>query len=64
MQSLKAISNPHYMQFKIQYDLKDYESALECLAKSEEEAHFEEALVMIKKQRLFKQALRCYAAAD
>lgn len=32
------------MHFKIHYDLKDYETALECLSKSSEEQHFVEAI--------------------
>jgi len=42
------------MQFKIYFDLKNFEKALECLAKSKEEAHFLEAITLVKKQRLFK----------
>ena len=49
------------MHFKIHYDLKDYETALECLSKSSEEKHFDEAIQLIKKQRLFKQAIGHYA---
>jgi len=48
------------MKFKIHYDLKDFESALAAISKSEDESHFEEALQLIKKQRLYKQALTCY----
>lgn len=49
LQSLKALGNPDYMRFKIHYDLKEYEQALECLAKSQEETHFAEAIQIIKK---------------
>lgn len=54
LQQLKALTNTDYMQFKIHYDLKNYEEALECIARSSEESHFKEALQLIKKQRLFK----------
>jgi hypothetical protein len=42
------------MHFKVHYDLKNWEEALDALARSDEEEHFVEALQMIKKQRLFK----------
>jgi len=43
LQSLKALPQ-EYMRFKIHFDLKDFEAALECLSKSTEESHFDEAL--------------------
>jgi len=50
------------MRFKVHYDLKDYSTALTMLAQSDEDDHFEEALQLIKKQRLFKLALDAYAS--
>lgn len=41
------------MKFKIEFDLKNYERALNMISKCGDE-HFEEALSMIKKFRLFK----------
>ena len=42
------------MKFKIHFDLKEFEAALECLAKSDDENHFDEAIAFVKKQRLYK----------
>lgn len=53
LQSLKTLPK-EYMGYKIHLDLKEYELALECLSKSSDEGHFEEAIQLIKKQRLFK----------
>jgi hypothetical protein len=47
-----------YMKFKIESDLKNYEAALQVISTSD--SHFEEAMALIKKQRLFKQALTHY----
>ena len=55
LQELKSM-DLDYMKYKIENDLKNYEKALEMIANSGEK-FFEEALVLIKKQRLFKQAL-------
>jgi hypothetical protein len=46
------------MKFRVHNDLKDYPRALKKLLKSPEEAHFEEALLLAKKQRLFREALQ------
>ena len=45
------------MKFKVHFDLKDYPKALKKLSKSQSEEHFNEALQLVKKQRLYKQAL-------
>ena len=42
------------MKYKVHLDLKDYATALEMIAKSKETKHFEEALKMIKKQRIYQ----------
>ena len=47
------------MKYTIQSDLKNYESALTIIAEGGEK-YFEEGLEMIKKQRLYKQALKEY----
>jgi len=49
-----------YMKFKVHYDLKNFETALKKLSKSTDDGHFEEALQLIRKQRLFKVALDFY----
>jgi elongator complex protein 1 len=49
LQQLKALPNKDYMRFKIHFDLKNYETALEFLAKSDENNHFDEAVAIIKK---------------
>lgn len=46
------------MKFKIESDLKNWEEALKVISSSD--SHFEEAMSVIKKQRLFKQALVHY----
>ena len=51
--------DPDFMKYKIESDLKNYERALEMIAKSGNK-FFEESLALIKKQRLFKQALELY----
>ena len=51
--------DPDFMKYKIESDLKNYEKALEMIAKSGNK-FFEESLALIKKQRLFKQALVLY----
>lgn len=51
--------DPILMKYRIQLDLKNYETALNMIAQGGEQ-HFEEALGLIKKQRLFKQALALY----
>ena len=50
---------PEYMKYKIHLELKNYDKAVKKLAKAGEQ-YFEEALVLIKKNRLFKQALDYY----
>ena len=57
LQELKAMDET-YMKFKIETDLKNYERALEVISLSD--GHFEEAMALVKKQRLFKQALVLY----
>ena len=49
----------HYRKYKIHCDLKNFETALEMISKSGEQ-YMEEALALVKKQRLFKQALVLY----
>ena len=49
----------NYRKFKIHYDLKEYETALEMISKTGAQ-HIDEAISLIKKQRLFKQALELY----
>jgi elongator complex protein 1 len=51
---------PEYMKFKVQNDLKEYDLALKEISKADPK-YFKEALSMIKKQRLYRQALRYYA---
>lgn len=41
------------MKFKVHLDLKDYSTALKMIADSDDPKHFEEALALIKKQRLY-----------
>ena len=48
------------MKYRIHHDLKDYPKALKKLSKGRDDAHFEEALVLIRKQRLHKVALECF----
>ena len=43
----------HMMKYTIEFDLKNYEAALSIIAKSGDK-YFEEAITLIKKQRLFK----------
>ena len=62
LQELKAM-DPIHMKYRIQLDLKNYEAALNMIAQGGEQ-HFEEALGLIKKQRLFKQALALYEADE
>ena len=59
LNSLKEM-DPQYMRFKVQYDLKEYDLALKEISQADIK-YFPEALSMIKKQRLYRQALRCYA---
>ena len=51
--------DPVYMKFRIHSDLKHYDVAVKMLAEGGEK-YFEEALVIIKKHRLYKQALEFY----
>ena len=44
LKELKSYPSEHYMKFKVYLDLKNYTKALKKLAKSEDDAHFEEAL--------------------
>ena len=53
LQELKGLANQDYMRFKVHYDLKDYPTSLEMIAKSSEPSHFEEALQLVRKQRLY-----------
>jgi hypothetical protein len=50
----------NYRKFRIHFDLKEYENALEMIAKTGAQ-HIDEAINLIKKQRLFKQALELYS---
>jgi len=59
LQDLKTMPEA-YKRFKIHFDLKQFDLALESLSKSDSDDHFNEAVALIKKQRLFKQALVCY----
>jgi elongator complex protein 1 len=58
LNSLKEME-PEYMKFKVQYDLKEFELALQMISEADVK-YFKEALAMIKKQRLYRQALRHY----
>lgn len=58
LNSLKEM-DPEYMRFKVQYDLKEYDLALKEICQADQK-YFKEALAMIKKQRLYRQALRYY----
>jgi len=59
------------MKFRVNLDLKQYEKAVKTLAKGDKqlngsnpeltEKYFAEALTLIKKHRLFKQALDFYS---
>jgi elongator complex protein 1 len=51
--------DPVYMKYKIHIDLKQYEKAVKMLVPGGEK-YFEEALSVIKKHRLFKQAMLYY----
>ena len=51
--------DPLYMQYTIQSDLKNYSEALSIISKGGDK-YFTESLAMVKKQRLFKQALSDY----
>ena len=64
LKELKAYESTDYMKFKVHHDLKDYPRALKKLAKSRDDAHFEEALLLIRKQRLYKVALDCFAGDE
>lgn len=67
---LKAM-DPVLMRFRIHLDLKHYETAVKKLARGDRslsethpevrEAYFEEALALVKKHRLFRQALDFYS---
>lgn len=57
LQDLKSM-DPVYMRFNIQNDLNNYEKALEEISSGDQ--YFDEALALIKKQRLYKQALALY----
>jgi len=59
LNSLKEME-PEYMKFKVQYDLKEYDLALKEISQADDK-YFDEALAMIKKQRLYRQALRYYS---
>ena len=61
LKELKSYSSTDYMKFKVHFDLKNYAKALKKLSRSTDDGHFEEALQLIKKQRLFKLALDYYA---
>ena len=52
--------DPQYMKFKIQFDLNEYEKALIEVSKADPK-YFPESLAMIKKQRLYRIALRYYS---
>ena len=58
LQSLRNME-PLYMQYTIQSDLKNFSEALSIISKGGEK-YFDESLKMIKKNRLFKQALTDY----
>ena len=59
LNSLKEME-PEYMKFKVQFDLKEYDLALKEVSQADPK-YFPEALAMIKKQRLYREALRYYA---
>ena len=73
LQELKAM-DPVLMKFKVNLDLKVYDKAVKKLAKGDlalsgadpelAEKYFTEALAVIKKNRLFKQALEYYAHSE
>ena len=49
------------MKYKVHFDLKNYSKALKKISKSEGEVHFSnEAMGLIKKQRLYNVALEYY----
>lgn len=66
--------DPVMMKFKIHVDLKQYDKAVQKLAKGDKilgethpelrEQYFEEALQLIKKNRLFKQAFEDYSHSE
>ena len=61
MQELRGLQ-PVMMKFRIECDLKEFERALIVLASDKEgEEHFEQALQVVRKNRLFKQALKLYS---
>lgn len=53
--------DPIYMRYKIHSDLKQYDKAVKMLVDGGDK-YFEEALQVIKKHRLFKQAMNYYAS--
>jgi len=65
---------PVMMKFRVNSDLKLFDKAVKCLAKGDRalnganpelsEKYFTEALAVIKKNRLFKQALEYYAHSE
>mmetsp|Transcript_34153 Transcript_34153/g.42232 ORF Transcript_34153/g.42232 Transcript_34153/m.42232 type:complete len:146 (-) Transcript_34153:1130-1567(-) len=61
LRELKEYASEAYMKFRVHLDLKNYSKALKKLSRSEDDSHFEEALQLIRKQRLFKVALDFYA---
>lgn len=58
LQELKSL-DPIYMKFKIHLDLKQFDKAVKKLAKGGAQ-YFDEAMVVVRKQRLFKQALEYF----
>ena len=49
-----------YMRFKVQCDLKNYSEAILEVVNDEDESHFDEAMNVIKKHRLFRHALKVF----
>jgi len=62
IESLKAEESVDYMKFRVHNDLKDYDKALKKLLKSPNPEHFEEAVTLTRKQRLFREAMNTLEA--
>ena len=61
LKELKSMQSQAYMKYKVHLDLKNFQQALREISQSEDDDHFREALLMVRKQRLFNHALDCYS---
>ena len=62
LKELRQYTSTDYMKYKVHFDLKNYSKALKKISKSHDGEHFSnEAMGLIKKQRLYKVALDYYS---